>query len=263
MIDDAFHQWATATDATAPASGMPDELWAAADVIESQPTLGAALIDPGHAPEQRTQVVEGVFGNTLTTTAVAAVGQAAALEWPDPAALVAALRRMAVRQTWRLAEATGVADDVHGQVAQVADTVLGQPRLELILNGAGVPAEQRRGVVAELCGELHPLARQVAGYAVVDDGRGYVDALEDWLDEASDIRGHQRVRAAFAQAPDAAQSRRLASELERIYGKPVDVEIHLDAAVIGGARLRIGDDVIDGSVAARLEQARRDISGQA
>jgi len=148
-------------------------------------------------------------------------------------------------------------------VAQVADTVLGQPRLELILNGAGVPAEQRRGVVQDLCGGLAPLARQVAGYAVVDDGRGFVDALEDWLDEASDIRGHQRVRATFAQAPDASQARRLAAELERIYGRPVDVEIHLDPAVIGGGRLKIGDDVIDGSVSARLEQARRDLVRQA
>ncbi|MCL2316414.1 MAG: F0F1 ATP synthase subunit delta [Actinomycetia bacterium] len=261
MSDDVFHQWAAASDAQAPAVGVPDELWAMADVIASQASLGAALVDPGRAPTQRAGLVEGVFGGRASAQCVALVGQAAGLEWASPADLEAGVRRMAVRTTWRVAEAQGAADEVHGQVAQIADAVLGDPALELALNGAGTSPEHRRGVLEHLLGgKVHPLALQLARFAVVDGPGNYVDAVEANLDEASDLRGRQRVRATFAVAPDATQRKRLASELERIYGRGVDVEVHVDARVIGGARLQIGGDVIDGSVAARLDAARREMA---
>jgi F-type H+-transporting ATPase subunit delta len=53
------------------------------------------------------------------------------------------------------------------------------------------------------------------------------------------------------------QHRRLAAVLERIYSRPVDLQVQVDPAVQGGVVVQVGDEVIDGSVAHRIESIRR------
>jgi F-type H+-transporting ATPase subunit delta len=54
---------------------------------------------------------------------------------------------------------------------------------------------------------------------------------------------------------------RLARALERQYGLPVHLNMMIDREVIGGIRVEIGDDVIDGTVSSRLDDARRRLAG--
>ncbi|MGY0398357.1 MAG: F0F1 ATP synthase subunit delta [Ostreibacterium sp.] len=46
----------------------------------------------------------------------------------------------------------------------------------------------------------------------------------------------------------------LVSQLEKKYGKKAEVSITIDDSLIGGAIIKIGDTVIDGSIKGRLEQ---------
>jgi F-type H+-transporting ATPase subunit delta len=56
---------------------------------------------------------------------------------------------------------------------------------------------------------------------------------------------------------DAAQEQRLQLALTRIYGREVQLQVDVDPTVVGGASVRVGDEVLDGTVARRLEAARR------
>ena len=57
------------------------------------------------------------------------------------------------------------------------------------------------------------------------------------------------------------QTGRLTSALARIYGRPVSVHVLVQPALGGGIRVRVGDEVIDGSVAGRLDELRRRLAG--
>jgi F-type H+-transporting ATPase subunit delta len=54
-----------------------------------------------------------------------------------------------------------------------------------------------------------------------------------------------------------AQRERLTAILARGYGKQIRLNVELDPALIGGMTIRIGDDIIDGSLAGRLAEATR------
>ena len=56
-------------------------------------------------------------------------------------------------------------------------------------------------------------------------------------------------------------AQRLQDALARQYDRPVHLNVVVDPDVIGGMRVAIGDDVIDGTVASRLDDARRQLAG--
>ncbi|MCE7903689.1 MAG: F0F1 ATP synthase subunit delta [Gammaproteobacteria bacterium PRO9] len=52
----------------------------------------------------------------------------------------------------------------------------------------------------------------------------------------------------------AAQQQRITESLKKRFGRDVRLSVQVDAALIGGARLQIGDRVIDGSVRTELDK---------
>ena len=77
------------------------------------------------------------------------------------------------------------------------------------------------------------------------------------------MRQRQRIVAEVrvAQPLDADQERRLAEALSALKGRRVRLNVAIDPAVLGGVLVTVGDEVIDGTVASRLEQARRTMLG--
>jgi len=57
-----------------------------------------------------------------------------------------------------------------------------------------------------------------------------------------------------------AQRDRLTAALVAAYGHDVHLNIVLDPQVLGGISVRIGDELINGSVASRLAELRRDLA---
>ena len=49
--------------------------------------------------------------------------------------------------------------------------------------------------------------------------------------------------------------------LRALYGKDVHLNVDLDPSVLGGLAVRIGDEIIDGTVATRLAEAARELAG--
>jgi F-type H+-transporting ATPase subunit delta len=59
----------------------------------------------------------------------------------------------------------------------------------------------------------------------------------------------------------ATQERRLVATLERLYGRTMGLQVQVDPEVLGGLVIRVDDEVIDGSIAHRLEAAGRRLAG--
>jgi F-type H+-transporting ATPase subunit delta len=55
---------------------------------------------------------------------------------------------------------------------------------------------------------------------------------------------------------DTQRQARLAEALTQVLGKPVVLQVTVDEAILGSVVVRVGDELFDGSIRSRLEQAR-------
>ena len=93
--------------------------------------------------------------------------------------------------------------------------------------------------------------------------RGYLLApiLEQFIALAEERMGTVRAHVRCAVAMDAQQVDRLRERLAAFVGRQVNLEVAVDPAVGSGAVVRMGDTIIDGTVATRLEHLRRRLVG--
>jgi F-type H+-transporting ATPase subunit delta len=86
-------------------------------------------------------------------------------------------------------------------------------------------------------------------------------ALSTYRSVAADVAG-QTVATVRVTKPLAEDERtRLVEALSKAYDRQVHVNEIIDPAVLGGVRVEIGDDVIDGTISSRLTDARRRLVG--
>jgi F-type H+-transporting ATPase subunit delta len=83
--------------------------------------------------------------------------------------------------------------------------------------------------------------------------------VEEYLALERAARGEETMALESARALDAAEYRHLIERLERLYGKKFEVTQRVDADLIGGLRLLIGDRRIDATVAGRLDALARQL----
>ena len=76
---------------------------------------------------------------------------------------------------------------------------------------------------------------------------------------ASTVAGTDPPRSVVPLTPT--QEQQLTDVLGRLYGRQVGLQVTVDPDVLGGLIIQVGDEVIDGSIAHRLESARRRLAG--
>ncbi len=155
--------------------------------------------------------------------------------------------------------------DIHAAQQQMKDfaTTLAESHpLREILSDPSVPSEQKLSVLDALAERLG-MVREVRNFiAVIMDHQrlGSLSEILDEYDQVADTRGGV-ADAEVTTARDLNQDDRLSLEAEvaRLAGSRVRVSYTQDAALLGGAVIRIGSTVYDGSVRAQLEQLKQSL----
>ena len=94
--------------------------------------------------------------------------------------------------------------------------------------------------------------RQVVQLVIAQKPRGYIAILEHFkrLVKLEEDRRAATVESAVLLSPE--QQAGVSASLLRLYGQGLVVAYQHSPGLIGGLRVRVGSDVYDGSVAARL-----------
>ena len=242
---------------------LADELFAVARLLDGQLTLRRALSDASGKPEQRAELVERLFSGKLSATALDLTSAVARQRWSRPLDLVDGMMALAIETSLSAAEARDELDDVEDELFRFGRIVGGDRELSRVLDDPAGPAEGKSALLDSLLdGKVSPVTEQLLRNVLTGPHSGHADtAIERLSEVASRRRGKSvaRITSAVALAP--AQEQRLADVLGRIYGRTIGLQVTVDPSVLGGLVVQVGDEVIDGSIAHRLEVAGRRLAG--
>jgi F-type H+-transporting ATPase subunit delta len=170
---------------------------------------------------------------------------------------------LAAQASLLVAEREGGLDRVEDEIFSFSQAVAGSPELQMALTAPSVGAAQKASLVESvLAGRTSSQTAQILGYAMGHlRGRRVDTVLDDLMDLAGEQRNRSVAEVRVARALTDDQATRLAAALSRIHGRGVRLNVALDPDVIGGISVRIGNEVIDATVATRIEQARRALVG--
>lgn len=254
---EALHTLVSALDqVTGDRTAAGQDLFRVAALLRDEPSLRRVATDQSVAAEAKqgmlTQLLSGKVSDSVVDLAARAVGQ----RWTGSRDLADALEHLGVLATVQSAgEETHRLED---ELFEVGQLVSGNPELRDALSDPIRSTEDKQQLVSGLlAGKALPATVTLVEQAVTGSYRTVGVALEAFAKVAADAANQAVAEVRVAKPLADADQQRLIDVLSRQYGKPVHVNVVVDAEVIGGIRVEIGDDVIDGTLSSRLDSARR------
>jgi F-type H+-transporting ATPase subunit delta len=242
---------------------LGEDLGAVAAVLDEQPVIRRHLADSAVSRQARQKLIEALFGARVSPLSLEVLGDVVASRWSQPRDLVDGVEELARQALLTLAERDGSLDDVEDELFRFGRILIAQPQLATLLGDEMTPAA-RRGELLEtvLAGRTRPVSSRLLEQAVRSPRRRPLAEIVEQLVDRAAARRQRSVAYVTAASPlSGEQEQRLTDALKAIYQRPISLKVDVDPAVLGGWVIRVGDEVIDGSVATRLDQARQWMTG--
>lgn len=160
-----------------------------------------------------------------------------------------------------MAEETGELDSIHDEVNQLAELIRGNADLGKLLASRLLSETERRGCIERIfkgrvSDLLYRFIQIVSTKSRLADLSGILSAFGDLVKAR---QGIVEVNAYVATPMDQAHAQRIAEQLGKALDCQVVLKHNVDPSLIGGLKLRVGDRLVDGSVAAQLRRLKEKI----
>jgi len=150
-----------------------------------------------------------------------------------------------------------------GGLRRIAGLLAESADLLRVWENPAVPADQKRKLLDAIVhreGIEHHVRNLIA--VLIDHRRvQFLRRIIEQLKKELDARmGFAEAHITSARELGDAEKRALEAQIEKVTGKKVHAQFGLDAALLGGAVVRVGSTIYDGSVKGQLERIREAIS---
>lgn len=152
-----------------------------------------------------------------------------------------------------LGDASGTLANWSSALATMA-AVAAAPEMREAIGNPKFAGEKLYGLFAHLCGEVMDARAQNLVRVLIDNDRlALLPEIRDIFEQLKNEReGVVEAIIGTAFPLDEGQLAALVAQLERRFKRKVQPRIVVDRELIGGARVQVGDEVIDGSVRGKL-----------
>ena len=242
---------------------LGEELFSVVGLLDGQIGLRRTLADSSTDTQARVGLVNTLFSGKIADTTLQVLTAAVEARWSSPRQLVDGIEALATTAVLVRAERAGRIDAVEDELFRLGRIVADQHELERVLGDAIGPREGKLSLIGTLIGNKVDESTKVLVENLVSQprGRGVVTGLEDLASQAA-RRRERSVAHVIAPGPlSEEQLEKLSTSLQRIYSRSIALHVEIDPSLGGGLVIKVGDEVIDGSTAGRLDELKRRFAG--
>ncbi|MFD7606504.1 F0F1 ATP synthase subunit delta [Streptomyces mirabilis] len=253
------------TDSTSvDAVQLADELAAVTTLLSREVSLRRVLTDPAQPGEAKAELAQRLLGGQVGGPTADLVAGLVRSRWSQPRDLVDALEELASIADLTAAQRANALDDVEDELFRFGRIVSSNTELRAALTDRTASKAAKSELLHSLLGgRANPTTeRLVTRLVAAPRGRSLEAGLESLSKLAAERRNRMVAVVTSAVPLSDGQKQRLGAALAKLYGRPMHLNLDVDPEVVGGIRVQVGDEIIDGAVADRLEDARRRIIGQ-
>src|SRR5246127_2475068 len=242
-------------------STLSSELVSVAKMLDRDLVVTRYLTVPAEDAAPRVRLLERLVSGKVGDATLDVLRSAVSERWSANSDLVDAIEHVSRQALLEVAEREGSVDEVEDQLFRFSRILDAQPRLGILLGDYAAPAEGRiallRKVLDSSSGRVNKIAVALLSQTVeLLRGEPAEEAMKFLAPVAVARRGEVVAQVSAAAELSDAQRTRLTEVLSRIYGHPVTVHLQIDAELLGGLLIAVADEVIDGTLASRLEAAK-------
>ena len=242
------------------AATIGEELFAVTAVLRREAAVRRIATDASIDGDAKAGLMGNVFGNALGAESLDLVKDAVKRRWTSTRDLADVIEYLGVLATVRSAGDSG--GRVSDELFEVRQTVDGHADLRSALSDPARSTDDKRDLLHQLFdGKVQPATLLLVGQAV-SGSHGSIDrGLEEFQHIAAEAKNEKIATVHTARELADSELDRLAEALSQQYAASVHLQVVVDPDVLGGLRVEIGDDVIDGTVASKLDNAQRKLAG--
>ncbi len=246
------------------ATQVSSELLSIVTVLDSSIALRRALSDFARDAASKVALSKQIFTSISDGHAFTVLTTMVGLRWSSPRDVADVLELLGVETQSVAVEKAAQLEQLESELFAFAQIVSKNPELRATFALRSASEVKKSDLVsALLSGKALQASIDLISF-LVDHPRGR--NLESGLNEFADIISARKARmiahvvSASALSPD--QVSRLTTALTKMLGHEIRVNVSIEKEVVGGLSIRIADELIDGTVIARLTQADRLLAGK-
>lgn len=150
-------------------------------------------------------------------------------------------------------------DEFAGALDDVADLIQKDEKIRGFLSTPRIDSETRKRVLRQaLEGRVPDLFMRFLLVVVEKRRQTLLPRIaEEYQALVDEARGRVRADVAIAREPSPELRDEIVASLQSRYGKTVAATFRVDPSILGGAVIRVGDQILDGSVRSRMSGLRR------
>jgi F-type H+-transporting ATPase subunit delta len=232
-------------------------------VLDREVTLRRILTDPAAPGQAKADLVGNLLRGKVGADAIDLVSGMVRSRWTAGRDLSDATEQLAALALIISADKANELDEVEDELFRFGRLVASNVELRSALTDNAASNVAKAELVRNLLAGKAKAATVALVTALVTQPRGR--SLESGLDEyarlAAGRRGRVVALVTTAVPMSDAQKERLAASLGSLVGRQVHLNLDVDPSVLGGVRIEIGDEIIEGTIAGRLDSARRGLAG--
>ncbi|MFM7360169.1 MAG: F0F1 ATP synthase subunit delta [Actinomycetota bacterium] len=235
------------------------DLFSVVATLDSSTPLRRALTDGSRDTSSKSKLTSDIFGKAISSVALKLLTNLIEFRWSNPSNISDAIEHLAVEAEAHAANSVNELDLLEDELFAFARIVASNRELRQVLNSTKFLNQGKRSLIADLLGkQVSSSSERMLGHLVCGlRGRNIEStiALYSVATGARKERSIVHIRSSVALTEK--QKVKLVDTLSQKIGKPIRLNVEIDATVLGGFSIRFADELIDATIVSRLADASR------